>query len=133
LKSLESGEYAQTKGQLWRHTENGKDSYCCLGLACVVAKNHGVDISFNADSFRSIGPYIQGETALLPKKVQLWMGMKSNNGCYLYRGLQGSSLALRNDNGLSFKEIAKLIRKHADQLFTQEALSRAVKKENNNG
>lgn len=78
VDALRSGEFRQTKGQLAR---NG--SYCCLGVACVVAQRHGLNTL--RDWTDESGTVFFGtdldEPAheLLPDSVKNWYGFSFND------------------------------------------------------
>lgn len=87
-----------------------KGKYCCLGRLCVMMgmkyKNHyGYDHSMHS----------------LPKSVMKKTGIKTSNGMIPgdieYENKSIRSLSQANDvHGLSFKDIAKIIRKHYRKL-----------------
>jgi hypothetical protein len=118
LKALESGEYEQTRNQL---TNNRGDAFCCLGVACneagmVLAKEyyddgwhsapgwHFIDES-NLLSFHMDDTYVL-ESVLEKKDVEK---LKKAFGVRYIDDVE-SYLASMNDEGESFKEIAKEIR-----------------------
>lgn len=93
--ALESGEFEQTRGVL-----NSKEGgYCCLGVACELL------------SRKRLVPYThwKGEAELPEKAIQLLkidaLGEFSDGNDDDY-----GSLAGLNDDGKTFKEIAKKIR-----------------------
>jgi hypothetical protein len=96
-QALESGEYKQTKNELWNHDQE-HPKYCCLGVVCVLNK---VNIEEDTDG------------SGLNMKMQRLLGM-SNNGQFVepvvHRGRKYISLARLNDYGVKFKTIAKIIR-----------------------
>ena len=53
IAALRSGEYKQGKNQL---NNRHSDTYCCMGVACVVA-GHKKTLMNNADSFIDLGKY----------------------------------------------------------------------------
>lgn len=108
VNALESGKYTQSKGRL--QDQNG---YCCLGVLCDLAVQENV---IPAPIFE-VDYYAYGENKsnnYLPLKVKEWAGMKDTSGTY---GEKGRVLAYKNDTeGLSFKEIAKIIKENVDNL-----------------
>jgi hypothetical protein len=135
LEALESGRFKQARNVLCKVTPQG-DRHCCLGVACVVAKKNGKKVIINEK--QTLLPTnhkiksFNGEDAELPSNVQNWLGLKTECGGFSDRPLNHSdldnSLAAKNDKGANFKQIASLIRKHADKLFTKSALKRATPK-----
>lgn len=99
--ALESGEYKQGKGKLF----DGQ-SYCCLGVACVLAGR-----KFEESEVWN-GVWVVENTlseSYLPEDVKIEIEMKHGTGSIFYNG-RNTTLADLNDNGLTFTEIAKIIR-----------------------
>lgn len=99
IDRLRSGKYKQGKRYLER---NGQ--YCCLGVLCEIAAENG--IVKKEDGFN-------GYVHLLPPEVMAWADVKCNNGLY---GNSDENLALLNDQGFSFCEIANVIEKNVNLL-----------------
>jgi len=107
-ESLLSGEYEQGWSSL---SFGGK--YCCLGVLCELAIKNGVNvIKKNVQS----EPVNYNDCAgVLPTKVKEWAGMKTVLGEYLEEtGV--TSLAGKNDGGMIFAEIAKIIQARSEDL-----------------
>lgn len=101
VKALRSGKYKQGKECL----RNG-ERFCCLGVACELAKDSGV-----------IKKYF-GTDQFMPEKVREWLGLISDSGeC----ACGTESLATANDNGITFFEIADLIESEPEGLFEKRA------------
>lgn len=99
LKALRSGEFKQGFGKLG----NSKVGYCCLGVACVVARENGVISRFN------------GQGGFLPEKVKDWLGLRNSGGEY-----GNNSLVHLNDSkNKTFDEIADVIEKRPEGLFVE--------------
>lgn len=103
---LESGRFEQTQGVLRRD-----DTYCCLGVACELAREDGVEVKPDALRLDG-GVYLYDEEDVaLPYSVQEWLGLDGD--CGLYRGdspYTDDNLAADNDHGQTFSEIARTIR-----------------------
>lgn len=103
LEALESGEYKQAKDQLRRTVGKGYE-YCCLGVACQVAREIGV---------RKISDDVLRNELILPKSMQRLIGI-DDSGDFVdaveYRGHAYSNLTQLNDSGVKFKTIARIIR-----------------------
>jgi hypothetical protein len=115
VEALRSDKYKQGQGCL-----RLGDRFCCLGVACELAVEAGV---IPPPTKRDDGAYQYGKaagasTACLPDCVRDWLGVTSHHGSL--RGVPGS-LAGKNDQGLSFGEIADLIEQHASTLFETRA------------
>jgi len=118
VAALRSGDYKQTTGTLHRRT-NGRDSFCCLGVACVLAVEAGVippprPEQAQADTADVIEYGELGEVAFLPAEVQDWLGMNTAIG---HLGSGDLALTERNDAGDSFGCIADVIETRASDLF----------------
>lgn len=110
--ALDSGEYGQTTGTL---RKNGK--FCCLGVLCNMHAQAHPEI---AKTQRRAKEYL-GCEALPPHEVTEWSGMASDDGrlssSVEINGKFYNDLADLNDNAkLTFPEIAKVIRKHWEEL-----------------
>lgn len=107
IKALRSGKYKQTKGVL-RDEINGKPAYCCLGVLCET-------LGMKARKHAGIPRFYYGRKVygVLPLSAFRLTGMKSFNG---YLRTEGITLTDLNDEGKSFKQIAKVIEKHWKEL-----------------
>ena len=105
LEALRSGEFKQAKDQL-----EVEGSYCCLGVACVIAENHGVEIK------RDILGQIEGANLADQPEVQKWLGLHD----FEARIGSNHSVALMNDKGASFAVIADHLEAYADEIFVAE-------------
>lgn len=108
--ALESGKYKQTK-RLLRSYDN---LFCCLGVACDLTKQPWV--LKNSYSFS-----ILGQDTHIPIDLLKETDFGTTSGKFIKRikvtRLNGNvqhfrSLIVMNDEGLSFKFIAKILRKH---------------------
>jgi hypothetical protein len=95
-RDLEKTSAKQATGVL----NNGRGGFCCLGRLCVVAGKRG---SSNADGGISYGD----ETTVLPSEVMALVEMKTSTGAF-----GQEELTDMNDSGVSFRELAKIIRKN---------------------
>ena len=106
VRALESGEYEQQRdGYLRTFDENKKPQYCCLGVACALyakAKKTPMEVLLMRDSH------------YLPAEVRDWLGLQSEMGRY-----GSTDLAQENDMGVSFKQIAQIIREKPEGLFEE--------------
>lgn len=103
IEALESGEYKQGIGQL---TDERMKEWCCLGVACDVARKNGL---------RILEDYEIINNSYLPPKIARLFGIEET-GDFIknveYRGRYFGSLAQMNDAGLRFKTIARIIREN---------------------
>ena len=100
VAALRSGEYKQTEGQL-----RDGNKFCCLGVLCNL---HAQTFPSVAAKEKAVESY-RGSTGALPKTVRRWAGLKSDIGAFLAEDGFMSSLAELNDDGTSFKKLAKII------------------------
>lgn len=111
--ALESGEYQQATLAL----RNGT-GYCCLGVLCdIYAKETGQG-SWELN-MTAAGPSWSFDTkpgfrsaAVLPLPVMEWADVQTDNGSYVQdeNGEYRYALSAMNDNGLSFRDIASVVR-----------------------
>ena len=125
VTALRSGKYRQGKGFL-----NKDGDYCCLGVACeVYIQSHPdkLEKSIVAHDFGDTAYYGSGDDGTccrLPKEVQQWLDLTTNDGCFVL----GTELAIQlgaysslvtiNDSGQTFDQIADLIECEPWRLFT---------------
>jgi hypothetical protein len=105
VEALRSGEYKQTQDRL-----QVGDSYCCLGVACVVAEKLGV-----TQPRRAFDGILDGY-ALTTFQPQILKALKirENSG--------EEALVNLNDCSLhSFSQIADYIEQHESEIFSEEA------------
>ena len=111
LQALESGAYKQTKDHLKK--DNG---FCCLGIACEVSKKE-LNLKIEEDDVKLGIIYYSGRSSTLPVRVIKYFGFRDDIGKFDSMIDGYSSLAEMNDEGLSFKEIAKHVRGNVDKVF----------------
>jgi hypothetical protein len=102
-RALETGEFEQTKQRLYRGPLGSEEygnraeraGYCCLGVACVVAEEAGLEIDGDWRQLR-----------ILPPEVWDWFGLPSYNP-----SLHGIPATTWNDAyNTNFHGIANLVR-----------------------
>lgn len=111
VTALRSGQYAQTRHTLHDTIDN---SYCCLGVACRVAKLNGLELEEIEERSIHYGTAsFNGVTTELPKAVIKWYGFDSDGDLSLvHHSLDDKSYTAMEANdrdGLSFSEIADLV------------------------
>jgi hypothetical protein len=115
VNALRSGKYQQTNSYL-----RDSEGYCCLGVACDLyhketgkgkwVEDGGV-FNFQLANGRKLSQH-------LPRSVADWLGIRDEWGSYGEdEGGLFHSLASRNDDGFSFKEIADIVVKKPKGLF----------------
>lgn len=121
MRALETGEFEGRKfkqgTKTLRKFVEDKSLHCCLGVACEIYNKMNPKSRLKIG--RSNGTFdYDGETGGLPSKVVKWLGIKTKNG-ELQPAVKNfrSNLVDMNDGGMPFKEIAKVLRKHRDNIF----------------
>ncbi len=105
LAALRSGEYQQCAGALRRSDHHGNLTHCCLGVLCDLAAKDGIG-KWEAEHFISGG---YRDIGLLTGEVVEWAGTQDYNPDVVVDDAKGSNLAMLNDNGRTFAEIADVI------------------------
>ena len=105
VEALRSGKYEQVTGAL-----RSGDGFCCLGVACELAIESGVDIR-RTDDYHAYTRVVPNR--LLPPVVGEWLRLKGSEADW--------RLANKNDGGSTFAEIADLIEQRAEELFVDGA------------
>lgn len=117
VEALRSGDYAQGKRRLHWVDLAGKEVWCCLGVACDVAKQRGLPIrgkeerpSPTIDTEARVVYSYNGKDRVLPDLLVNRLGMSAANGFFHdYDANPHTCLAVRNDMGIPFAEIADII------------------------
>lgn len=128
VEALRSGDYKQGKSFLATE-DSGEMRYCCLGVLCELASQHGVverdggtscdieDCDLNHGGYRFKGEPVAGVNStaasrtVLPAAVMEWAGLDDPNPSVTYKNGTPlkTALANLNDSGWQFTEIADLI------------------------
>lgn len=108
VKALKSGKYKQTTEQLY----DGK-GFCCLGVATdLYLKEKGKE--WQKETSRCYGvesQFTELQTSELTTEIASWYGLDSHSPEVNYKGTSRTLMSLNDQTGLSFKKIAKLIKK----------------------
>lgn len=116
LRALESGEFTQTKGVLRR-----EDGHCCLGVACELYQQ-----ATRLGEWRESAFAVREDCSLMvmPAGVGAWLGLHDDyNAANPFvavreRGTLNVTIvriSQLNDHGLSFTDIAKVVRANLDR------------------
>jgi hypothetical protein len=132
VDALRSGEYEQARGALIRQNHiDGSRSYCCLGVACVVAAGQGLPLTFVEPvepdlASNVVSVLVSGDVfnSLLPPSVMEWFGFDEMDP-YLFTASEGhsGSASVFNDEGSTFEQLADMF---------EEAFLTQPGEENNN-
>jgi len=106
-QALESEEYLQGVNTL----QENDNSFCCLGVACLVAEKNGVHV------IRDEFGIIKGNNLATQAAVMDWLGLRDPSGAYSYTDINIPSLTSLNDREVSFKKISKIIQSNPEGLF----------------
>jgi hypothetical protein len=104
IAALTSGKYKQGIGQLRSGQLRSNNKFCCLGVLCNLHAQAHPEIA----THQPFSDMYMGEDSYLPDEVREWAGLDSDNGGYVVCG-ENVTLAGRNDDGFSFRKIAKII------------------------
>lgn len=120
VKALRSGQYRKTTGNLVT-SQNGKDSFCCLGVLCDLAVRAGVIAPPESNDFGYL--MYGGGSYDLPVPVRVWAGLTSSSGTFDEKIRRQYSLVNLNDDvkGFTFKKIADVIEREPEGLVVNEA------------
>jgi hypothetical protein len=123
VKALRTGKYKQGTSFL-KLTDNrsNKTYYCCLGVLCelyneeskknkkkMLSEKTRIDVYGHVHSFNN-------QKKILPNKVMNWSGLLDGAGDFNEPCCSFNSLVAMNDEGCSFKKIAKTIEKEWENL-----------------
>jgi hypothetical protein len=117
VQALESGQYKQGQNSLARETKastwykpwtwsDTKTRYCCLGVACEVARQNGVNLP-KTTRYETVR-YGKYATMTLPAEVVQWLDVASSDP-YVAPGT--SAVAANDELRWSFAKIAAELRK----------------------
>lgn len=120
IRCLRSKEWKQGVRRLCREVD-GVVRYCCLGIACEVAKANGVGLV--EEHLNDTGEWeFNGAVSVLPECVRRAMKFRGTAGDLLHASLDKHEyLTEANDCGASFKQIADFAEKHPEAVFTGPA------------
>lgn len=117
VKALRSGKYKQTK-----ETLQDEKGFCCLGVLCDLAPPDLGHWDPEAADIPGERAFITKEggadTSLLPRAVQKWAGLATDDGVYGTKlredGKRSFDVTLvdANDEGATFEQIADFIEQH---------------------
>jgi len=115
LEALESGNYKRCIGKLC-NISNSEESFCCLGVASelLCSQENKVD--------KEDCRHYENEDVYAPLTVASKLKLNNSIGTIATNKIKGyrkkeTSLTQFNDSGMTFKEIAKFIRKHPYAVF----------------
>ena len=116
IAALRSDDFKQTTSCL-----RDFDGHCCLGVACEVYRREAGEGHWNKEytQFRTEYIFMTAEgkyTACLPPIVAKWLGLRSTSG---HNKNTLTTLAVMNDEGFSFEEIANALESDIDGFFTE--------------
>lgn len=112
VAALRSGQYKQGFSSLVTVGKKS-DKFCCLGVLCDMAVRAGVIPKPEIPQLGCEYQY-EGKKGLPPKSVLNWVGLATDSG----RSEGLASLASLNDEGKTFKHIAKIIESEPEGLFS---------------
>lgn len=108
VAALRSGKYSQGVDALHTSTLPGVHKLCCLGVLCEIAVQHGVLEPARWDPVELAFTY-DNHNMDLPRKVMEWAEIPDSRGGTVEMDRGQTTLALMNDGGYSFDQIADAI------------------------
>lgn len=138
IEALESDEYKQGRSYLCTLDSNNNKCYCCLGVVCEL---FNIESVLNSKSFfNNRYLYFENESEVLPQQLLAAIGLNNVIGepladdskvlevikfikelhpSIIFNEADSVSIALTNlnDAGLTFKEIAAVLRKFSELYF----------------
>ena len=81
VAALRSGKYPQGQGRLKQiRNDSTEVKYCCMGVMCEVAIEHGVELKVTTDPLAEgfVSVNFDGSAAFLREKVLDWLGVRAN-------------------------------------------------------
>lgn len=124
--ALEHGGYSQGTGWLKQQEVGGGEKFCCLGVACMVYRDQGLVLRMEPGSrYNGTTPFRFGEdnsTGALPGAVRRWFGLQEESGEFWNKDKTSNSLALLNDGGAGFADIAATIKARPEGLFDESLI-----------
>lgn len=109
VAALRSGRYKQDGGEL-----QGRDGYCCLGVACAVYEEVHGDVLFKGSGGYYTGGFLDGSYA----RVREWLGLTSKQGCFEDAdGFHNTLVNVNDSSGANFNDIADVIEREPKGLF----------------
>jgi hypothetical protein len=112
IKALKSGKYKQGNGYL-----REGDKYCCLGVACELYIEDGNQLFVEKPNPDNDVYLYDGAHSSLPEVVLKWLGLRDPLGTFNTAISNEIRLSGLNDSGVSFKEIATIIKSEPEGLF----------------
>lgn len=107
IDALRSGQYQQSRGLM--QTPEG---YCCLGVACVVAEQHGVPVRQDCGGFL-VGPDLRSHPA-----VMAWIGLRTVGGATPC-DVRPACIVMNDLRGWDFARIADELESAPELYFVQ--------------
>jgi hypothetical protein len=113
LQALRSGKIKQARGKLRRED----DSMCCLGVLCNLhAESHPKIAAKQTEKTSYMGNSDLPSVEVLKWAFKNWNSGFDDEAVFIHSTAGGfgysGTLAEKNDNGASFKQIANIIEKH---------------------
>lgn len=121
VKALRSGKFTQGINRLTT-VHKDKECDCCLAVACKVAMANGLQLPVKAaeaeHNKKKVACRRYGrQLYYLPGDVKKWFGFRDSEAAFRHANGKLNSLALMNDTGKTFKQIADTIEENARRLL----------------
>lgn len=109
VEALKSGKFKQGRNKLDDLNE-GEHYYCCLGVACVIAEEEGVEVTKVEGRFLGLSLASQPEVAN-------WLDIYNELGNSKKSLLEMSLSELNDSSRITFKQIADIIEQEPENYF----------------
>lgn len=118
VSRLRSGTIKQGKHKLG-YVDSSR---CCLGVLCDIAVENGIISEPMVINTNYLAYGVDNDDEELPHSVRNWAGLKGSAGPYQedVGYITSTCLAMKNDGGKSFSEIADIIESRPEGLFKED-------------
>lgn len=131
VDELRSGNFQQARNRLRDlvfaddDAEEGREGYCCLAVACVLYERETGDGHWDLNGNFVVISTGEAAEVELPNAVREWLGLTDKSGWYGKAATNLDArvesprgcLAIKNDAGATFAEIADIIESEPEGLF----------------
>jgi hypothetical protein len=123
VEALRSGKFKQGIGQLEQVDDEGNSFYCCLGVACVIAEENGVEVE-------TFDGHLEGQDLSSHPAVMEWLELSQESGLYQKDNTDTDYYLTEDNDGANstrglvlpknFEQIADIIESEPRGLFKND-------------